>query len=254
MEAYTYSILFIIGIVMGSFYNVVGTRLPLKKSLIKPRSSCMSCHHQLTIRELIPIASYILLRGKCSQCKVKIASFHLVIECSTGILFCLAYWRFGFSVEGLVALLFISLFAIITVSDIQYMVIQNRILLLFGVLILFLRLYIQHTSISELFGGALLGFGILFALSILSKGGIGGGDIKMYLVIGIVLGIQNTFISLFLASIFGLMVAALLKKGMREIIPFGPAIAVGSLLAYFFGDDLSSSYMQMMNLLWGSLI
>lgn len=246
---YTYSILFIIGSVLGSFYNVVGTRLPLKQSLISPRSSCTSCQHQLFIRELIPIFSYVLLRGKCSQCKNKIGLFHLVVECSTALLFCFAYWRFGYSIEVVVALLFISLFAIITVSDIHYMVIQNRILLLFGVVILFLRFTIQHTPIIELVGGAILGFGLLFALSILSKGGIGGGDIKMYAVIGLVLGIQNTFISLFLASMIGLAIALLLKKGMRELIPFGPAIAVGSLVAYFFGDELSSSYMQMMNFL-----
>lgn len=247
--AYTYSTLFIIGAVLGSFYNVVGTRLPLKQSLIAPRSSCTSCHHQLFARELIPIISYVLLRGKCSQCKNKIGVFHLAIECSTAVLFCFAFWRFGYSIEILVSLLFISMLAIITVSDIQYMVIQNRILLLFGVLILFLRFTIQQTPILELVGGAILGFGLLFALSILSKGGIGGGDIKMYVVIGLVLGIQNTFISLFLASVIGLFIAFLLKKGMRELIPFGPAIAIGSLVAYFFGDELSSSYMQMMNFL-----
>lgn len=242
MEILFLIIFFVIGTVLGSFYNVVGVRLPLKQSLLFPASHCVKCQHKLTVFEVIPILSYIFLRGSCRKCQEKIGLFHVVIELGTGILFMLAYWQFSLSWELLIAILFISLLAIITVSDICYMVIQNRILVIFGIALAVFCIALQNRPILESLMSMFFSSVLLTIISLLSKGGIGGGDIKLYLIIGFVLGFQNTFISLFLASLIGLIAALFLKKGFGSYIPFAPSIALGSMFAYFFGDTIALYY------------
>ncbi|MBQ0140228.1 MAG: prepilin peptidase [Kurthia sp.] len=237
---------FILGASLGSFYHVVGQRLPLGKSVITPRSQCDSCQHQLTIGELIPIASYFFLKGRCRKCGEKYGSLHILLEFLTGLLFVLAFLTCTSVLELTVAWTMISLLVIITVSDLLYTLILDKILLIFGSVIFLLRMVAPLDPLWDMFAGAFLGCAILLFLTVVSKGGIGGGDIKLYLIIGFILGSKLTLLSLLLSAIIGLLVALFLKKGVGQSMPFGPSIAGGSLLSYFYGEDLLNFYFSLL--------
>ena len=121
----------IFGLVFGSFYNVVGLRIPKKESIVTPPSHCVSCNRRLSAIDLIPVFSYVFLRGKCRTCGAKVSPIYAITELATGVLFAFATWKLGITWELLVALLFISLLVIINVSDIAYMLIPDKILLFF---------------------------------------------------------------------------------------------------------------------------
>ncbi|UCZ52096.1 prepilin peptidase [Bacillus shivajii] len=245
-----YIYLFVIGIILGSFYNVIGIRLPNKESVVHPRSHCSVCKRTLRPLELIPVISYIFLKGKCQTCRTTISPIYPGIELLTGFLFLLSYYHFGFSVELIVSLLFISLLVIVTVSDLTSYLILDKVLILFAVPILLLRLTVAPLDpFWSALLGAFIGFSLLLLIAIVSKGGMGGGDIKLYAVIGLVLGIQNTLLSLFFAAFTGAIVGLigmLVKNwGRKTALPFGPYIAIGSLVAYFYGDYLWQTYLQL---------
>lgn len=237
---------FILGTVLGSFYNVVGLRVPKQQSIITPPSHCVKCDKRLTALDLVPILSYILLRGKCRRCGVSISPIYMCTELATGILFALAYLHIGLERELLVSLLFISLLVIINVSDIAYMLIPDKVLLFFLPLLVIGRALSPLEPWWNSLVGAVLGFGLLLFIAVLSKGGMGGGDIKLFFLIGLVLGALQTVLTLFLAALLGLVVGGILlklrKQGRKTPIPFGPSIAVAALVVYFFGDHLLMWY------------
>ena len=240
---------FIFGLVFGSFFNVVGLRVPKKESIISPPSHCTNCSKRLGVLDLIPVISYLLLRGKCRNCKAKISPIYLITELVTGLLFAFAYWTIGFQFELVIAILFISLLVIITVSDIAYMLIPNKILLFFAPLLLVGRIVVPLEPWWDSVIGAVVGFGILLFIAILSKGGMGGGDIKLFFVIGIVLGTVHTLLTLFVASVIGMMIGVIILKlrgqGRKTPIPFGPSIALAAIIVYFFGNNIIDLYMDL---------
>src|SRR4051812_148795 len=120
---FIYIYLFVLGAVLGSFFNVVGLRVPEKQSIVRPRSHCPSCKRTLDAKDLVPVLSYIFLRGKCRSCGSRISAVYPAVELATGLLFMLAFYRVGLTGELAVALTFISLLVIIFVSDIAYMII-----------------------------------------------------------------------------------------------------------------------------------
>lgn len=236
----------IVGAIVGSFYNVVGLRIPKKESIVHPPSHCTNCQMRLTTIDLVPIFSYVLLRGKCRGCGTKISALYPTAEFITALLFAFAYWQIGWNEELFVALLFISLLIIITVSDIVYMLIPNKILLFFLPLLIIGRILSPLEPWWSSIVGAILGFGILLLIAVLSKGGMGGGDIKLFFVIGLVLGIVNTVLTLFLASVIGLIIGIITlsrKKQRRKTpIPFGPSIAIAAVIIYFYGTSILQWY------------
>ena len=246
-----YSIVFFIfGIVFGSFYNVVGLRVPKKESIVTPPSHCTSCQNRLKPIDLVPIFSYIFLRGKCRQCGVKISPIYMVTELVTGALFAFSYWKLGLSAELVIALLFISLLVIINVSDIAYMLIPNKILLFFLPLLIIGRIVSPLTPWWDSLLGAVVGFGILYLIAVVSKGGMGGGDIKLFFLVGIVLGMVNSLLTLFLASFIGMIVGIIVLKvsgkGRKTPVPFGPSIAIAAIVVYFYGEALVDWYWNLM--------
>jgi leader peptidase (prepilin peptidase) / N-methyltransferase len=260
MSSIIYTYLFLLGITLGSFYNVVGLRISDGMSIVKPGSRCPKCGHELKWYELIPLFSYLFLRGKCKECGVKIGIRYFLVELVTGLLFVYAYMILGFDWELLVALTLISLFVIITVSDLAYMLIEHVVILFFLVVVLIERYFIMmplefttfnlHPYLETLIGG-LSGFGVLFLIMYLggkyyNKEVMGGGDVNLYGIIGLVLGFKLTFLSLFLAaiiaSVLGLVLIQLKIIKRETPIPFGPFIALGSLVAYFYGSDLLNWY------------
>ena len=244
-------LLFLYGCVFGSFFNVVGLRIPLKKSIVVPRSACPNCGHQLKACELIPVISYVIQRGKCRGCKSRISPIYPIMELLTGILFMTAPLVVGWSGELVVAITLISMFMIIVVSDIHYMIIPDKILIWFaGIFLLELIVWPLNPWWDSLLG-AVTGFVLLLIIALVSNGGMGGGDVKMYAVLGLVLGVKLVLLSFFLSALFGAVIGglALLLKIVkrRQPVPFGPFIAAGTLAAYYWGSEIIDIYLQFLH-------
>ncbi len=248
MMTFFYICLALLGLVLGSFYNVVGLRLPKGESIISPPSHCPSCENRLRPIELIPVFSYIIQRGRCKHCQTKISPRYAFFELLTAFLFVLSFYYIGFELELIIALLFMSLCIIITISDIHYQIISNKVLIFFAVVIGVLRLIIPLEPWYDAYVGAAFGFGLLLLIAILSKGGMGGGDVKLFGVIGLALGFQGTLLTFVLASILGAVIGLFLmiiKKVKRDTpIAFGPFIATAAVIAYIYGDKILSWYGQ----------
>lgn len=243
IDAIAHIYIFLVGLVFGSFFNVVGLRVPKGESIVRPRSHCPSCQTTLSGRDLIPVFSYLFLRGKCRTCQAKVSPIYPIIEFVTACLFVGVWQVFGWSAEAIVAFVFVSLLIVITVSDISTMLIPNKILLFFGSIILLLRLTIAPLdSWWDTFVGAMVGFTLLLIIAIVSNGGMGGGDIKLFAVLGLYFGWQHVLLAFFLSVFVGAVIGGvglLLGKIKRKTpMPFGPAIAIGSVITLFFGEQL----------------
>lgn len=243
-----YLLIFLYGITLGSFYNVVGLRVPLNESIVRPRSHCSSCGRTLSVMELVPVLSYVLLRGKSKCCKASISPFYPIFELLTGLLFVVSPLLLGWSSELFVSWTLISLFIIITVSDLKYMIIPDKVLLFFSIVFIIERFFFPlHPWWSSLLGAA-VGFTLLLVIAIVSKGGMGGGDIKLFAVIGLVLGAKlvlvSFFLSTFLGTIGGIVGMAIGKSKKKQPIPFGPYIALGTLITYYFGNQIIQWYLS----------
>lgn len=243
--AYTI-LVFIVGLVFGSFFNVVGLRVPMKESIVRPPSHCTNCHRQLTAIDLVPVLSYVCLGGKCRSCGQTISWIYPMMELLTGGLFAICYWQFGFSKELIVALLFISLLVIVVVSDMAYMLIPDKVLLFFLPLLFLGRVISPLTPWWDNIVGAIVGFGILYGIAVVSRGGMGGGDIKLFFLLGLVLGTINTLLTLFIAAVIGMFVGIVLlqvrQQGRKTPIPFGPSIALAAVIVYFYGQVIIDWY------------
>ncbi|WP_411333518.1 prepilin peptidase [Metabacillus indicus] len=238
------------GLLLGSFYNVVGLRVPMKQSIVAPRSACPGCGHTLTAGELIPVVSYVLQGGKCKKCKARISPLYPFVEGMTALLFAAAALLLGWTGELAVALTLISLFMIIFVSDVKYMVIPDKVLLFFGGLLVFERILIPLSPWWDPLAGAAAGFSLLYAIAFVTRGkGMGGGDIKLFAVLGLALGWKLVLLAFFLSCLAGSLaggIAMLLGKAKRkEPMPFGPSIMAGTLAAYFFGEPLIDWYIRL---------
>lgn len=242
---------FLYGLLFGSFYNVVGLRVPKKQSIIRPRSACPSCGRTLSFLELMPVVAYVIQLGKCKHCGKRISPIYPIMELTTGLLFALAYIKIGWSFELVIALTLISLLVIITVSDLTYMLIPDKVLLVFtGIFII--ELIIEPLSPWwDSLAGAAVAFIMLLAIAIISKGGMGGGDIKLFTVLGLVLGVKLVFVSFFFANLIGAIIGiigmAIGKIERKKPIPFGPFIAIGTIMAYFFHKEIFTWYLSLVN-------
>lgn len=251
METVYIILFFLYGLLFGSFFNVVGLRVPKGESIVSPPSHCPACNRRLTAADLVPFFSYLFLKGKCRGCGAKISPIYPVMELLTGILFAFAYSQIGFTYELIAAILFISLLVIITVSDVAYMLIPNKVLLPFAILLAAARYLSPLSPWWDSIAGAVLSFLLLLAIAILSKGGMGGGDIKLFFVIGIVLGFIQSLLTLFFAAVIGAVAGMILLKksgrGKKTPIPFGPSIAAAAIIVYFYGQDIVGWYAQLLN-------
>ncbi|MFA9555950.1 A24 family peptidase [Evansella sp. AB-rgal1] len=250
MELTLHIYLFILGAILGSFYNVVGLRVPAGESIVSPGSHCPACNKNLTWMELIPILSFFLQKGRCRNCATKISPVYPFYEALTACLFTISPLLVGWSKELPIALALISLLIIITVSDLSTMLIPDKVLLFFLPLFILLTVISPLTPWWDSIVGAVVGFGILLLIAIVSKGGMGGGDIKLFGVLGIVLGLTGVFVALFIASFLGAVVGIAARMGKKvekgSPIPFGPFIAIGSLISYFFHNSIIEWYIQLL--------
>lgn len=235
-----YVILFIFGLVFGSFYNVVGLRLSKGESIVFPPSHCMNCNHRLHFFDLIPLFSYLFLKGKCRYCSKHISIKYPLFELLTAILFCLCYLKFGYSIETIISIILCSMLVIITVSDLDSYMIPDSVLIICSILIFGLYFYEYKTiPLNNLLNG-IASFIFMFLIKmlgnfILKKESMGDGDIKLMAVVGMVIGFKKAILSLFLASYLGLPYAIyiMVKKNVNHELPFGPFLSLASLILLF---------------------
>lgn len=237
--------IFIIGTIFGSFYNVVGARIPNGESIIRPASHCTTCNHKLGPLELIPVLSYLMLRGRCKHCGAKISWYYMGFELFCGFLFLLSYLVFGFSYNLIIALTFVSMLDIIIVSDCLYMIIPDSVLIIFGILLIAEKCYISGwEQVVPILISGVIAFLVMLGLKlfgdfIFKQESMGGGDIKLLGIFGLVMGWSNALLSIVAAAFIGLpmsLIAINLKK--THIVPFGPYLSVGALIVFFTQIDV----------------
>ena len=242
---------FFIGIVFGSFYNVVGYRLPKGESLIEPPSHCTKCNHELKWYELIPVFSYLFLGGKCKFCKEPISKFYPFIELLTGILFALSFYLFGFSYKFAIMLLVSSLFSIVLVSDINFLIIPDEVTIIFSFLIIIINfIFLGLEKALWLFLSGVVLFMIMFLIMklgnfIFKKESLGGADIKLMFLIGLVIDPIEGIFCIFLASILALPISFIkILKDKNNVIPYGPFLILSLILILIFGFN-SNMFLNM---------
>ncbi len=243
IEFITGTMIFIIGLIFGSFYNVVGYRLPNNMSIVFPTSHCPNCNHKLRFYELIPVISYIFLLGKCKNCKKRISLSYPFFEIITGVLFLLSYLVFGINMKFLISVTFISILIIISISDIKYYIIPNEVIIA-GSIIIIIEFIINSliTDVSIINGvvmpilNGLGAFAILYLFKIFGdalfqKESLGGGDIKLLFLIGLVLGFDMSIVVIFIASFIALPLSVIsLIKNDNNVLPFGPYLSLASVI------------------------
>lgn len=240
----------LIGLSIGSFINVCIYRIPTKKSIIFPPSSCPGCLKKIKVFDLIPVLSYILLRGKCRNCGEKISIRYPLVELFVGFLFVLVYLYFGLSVKALIYSAIVSILVIIFFIDLEHMIIPDGLNLLIGVLGITLNMIYPIDNykiiLLNMLYGFFLGGGLFLLLALI--GAMGGGDIKLMAALGLVFGwkllIPLMFFSFLLGGIIGLVLIVLKLKSMKDMIPFGPYITVASVIILFFGSDIVNWYLS----------
>lgn len=247
MEIYMYIIIFIFGSVMGSFLNVLAVRLSNNESIIYPRSHCHNCQHKLRWYELIPIVSYIIQKGKSRCCKTIIPISYLLIEIITGVLYCVSYHSFGLSLNLVISLIFISGLITMIVSDIEYMIILDEVLAITSIVIIVLELVffgLEYTGDKIIAG--VLAFATMYIVKLIGdkifkRESMGGGDIKLMFLFGIVIGYPLCICDIFLATFIAFPVAIYILLSRKDnLIPFGPFLAMAAILIHISKVDINS--------------
>ena len=237
MESLLIPLFFVFGLVFGSFFNVVIYRLPRGLSLVKPGSRCPHCGHELKAFELLPIFSFLWQKGRCRACKSAISWRYPVVELVTGLGFALVAWHSVAWSDYVVGLVFFSAMVVLALIDLEHKVLPN-VLTLPGVALGLLFALLNWTiPLWPSLLGTLVGFGLLFAIALISRGGMGIGDAKLMALIGSFFGWKAVFYILFgaalLGSVGGLIFLYVTKQGRKTPIPFGPSLAAAALV-YFF--------------------
>jgi leader peptidase (prepilin peptidase)/N-methyltransferase len=247
----------LLGLIVGSFLNVCIDRLPRNESIVYPPSHCAVCQHKLAVKDLIPLFSYLRLHGRCRYCQASIPRKLFWVELATGVIFALLYWHYGLSAELGVMAFYACLFIIIFVIDLEHGLILNKVVYPGMVVALLLALLPRPwltqwliTGVANAALGGAVGFVILFLIAIVSRGGMGWGDVKLAALIGLATGFPLVFFSLIMGAILGGILAVALmiakKKTRRETIPFGPFLALAAMITLLWGSDILSWYLGLM--------
>lgn len=259
METIYIILVFIYGLLFGSFFNVIGYRIPNNMSIVKPGSFCPKCKHKLKWYELIPVLSFLIQGGKCRKCKSKISYFYPVIELLTGILFVTSYLIFGISFNFVLSVLISSFLVIVIVSDFNYLIIPDEVTIFFSIASLVIQAIFDYKlAIASLVYGLFL-FAVMYLImyigsKIMHEEALGGGDVKLMFFIGTMLNVMNPisfsdlsslinlsnglfqiFLSNFLAFPFALY--SYFTKHKRGI-PFGPFILLALLVMFLTSTDI----------------
>ena len=245
--AWNDSLIFVLGALIGSFLNVCIVRIPREESILLPRSHCRHCNAPLPFYDLIPLLSYLRLKGRCRFCHKRISFEYFMVELLTAFLAVWTISTFGLRVQGASYFVFVCSLIVITFIDIHHRIIPDTISIGGTILGFLLSFYFLNITPVESLLGIVSGGGLLFLLAMIyfkitKREGMGGGDIKLAAMIGAFLGYQGVFLTLFLSSIigslWGLSLVVLNKKAFSETLPYGPFLALGALLTLFFQDTI----------------
>lgn len=267
MEEYSpYFILFsfLVGLCFGSFLNVLIYRLPAMKSVVFPSSSCPSCETKLGLVELIPVFGYLILRGRCRHCKNEISLRYPLVELAVGVLFAFSFYYFGYTVNAFFYLVLLYLLLAIALIDLKHRIVPNK--LVFAGLIAGLIFYlpalgnllidlpswlIVERDLLDAAGGFLVGGAIMLVIILVSRGGMGAGDMKLMAMIGLFVGLRGTavvmLLGFFLGAVVGvsLMVLGILTR--KDAIPFAPYLSLAAIIQVLWGESIWNWYINLLN-------
>jgi len=261
----TLTIIFaLLGMAIGSFLNVCIDRLPVGRSLLSPPSHCDACQHRLSIKDLVPLLSYIWLRGRCRYCHARIPLRSLWVEIASAFLVAFSYWHYGLGAAFAVTAFYSCLFLVILFIDWEHQLILNKITYPAALLALVISFFHPPPGIidislpwpmvaaglsgftSSLLGGA-VGFFFFLIPILINPQGMGWGDVKLAGLIGLVAGFPGVFIALLIGIVIGGVYAIALlllrKKGRKDVIPYGTFLAIGPIVTLFWGNDILGWYL-----------
>ena len=249
MLVYCLVVAFILGAVFGSFLNCAAVRIVNKESVVKGRSHCMSCGHALGVLDLIPLFSWLFLKGKCRYCKTKIPARYFLSELFMAVMTALCLLMFDLSFLALRNFILLCCLFALSMVDIDSLIIPNRFILIpIGAWAAYIPLaekpliYLRDGLIA----GAVFGVGLLLISllmdKVLKKESLGGGDIKLFFVMGLYLGLAKGLLALLVSCVFGL-VFVIIKKKKKEPFPFGPSISLATWLCLLFGSYVTDWYL-----------
>jgi leader peptidase (prepilin peptidase)/N-methyltransferase len=234
------------GLALGSFLNVVAARVPLRRSVVSPASACMSCSTPIAWHDNLPLVSWALLRGRCRSCGVRIPARYPAVELLTGLLWAGCVLAFGLTPDAVVAAFFCAVLVAISAIDLEHRIIPNRIVVPAAAVVL-----AAQTALHPSPEWALAAFGaafFLFVTAVIYPAGMGMGDVKLALLLGAMLG-RTVPVALMLGMVAALVPSVVLfarhgSKARKMGIPFGPFLALGSVVALFAGDELLDAYLS----------
>lgn len=238
--------LFILGAVFGSFLACMGYRIPNKIKTTYPSSFCSNCKKPLKWYMNVPIISYLYLGGKCYYCKQKIGFIYFLCEVIGAVLFALNYILFKFDLNFFLATIMTCVLIVTMVSDFEYYYISDRVLIISGMLIILVSfIFMDYVSAFYRVLTGIIMFAVMYGIKILGnimfkRESLGDGDIKLMGIIGLALGLMNSFVSLFFGALTGLIYSLFtLKKNKEGLIPFGPFLIIGSLIVIYLSKYIT---------------
>jgi leader peptidase (prepilin peptidase) / N-methyltransferase len=265
-------IIFLFGLIIGSFLNVCILRIPIAKSIVLPPSHCPSCGTSIKPYDNIPVVSWLVLAGRCRKCKVRISAMYPMVELGTGLLFLACYLAFGLNAEALKWAIFAALMIVLTITDLRERILPDKVNFVGLGLGLLLSLFTRPVDGTALwlanhlfafpppeaalsFGDALIGAGAASGLLWLvaegyfrarGREGMGLGDVKMMAMAGAFLGLQRALLTILagslLGSVIGIAVITIGRKGRDFELPFGSFLGAGAMLVVFFGSSALDWY------------
>jgi leader peptidase (prepilin peptidase)/N-methyltransferase len=236
------------GLAVGSFLNVLAARLPLKRSVVHPASACMSCGTEIRWYDNVPLLSYVLLRGRCRTCGTRIGLRYPAVELTTALLVSGCVLAFGLTADAAVATLFCVALVAVSATDLEHRIIPNKIVVPAAALVLAAQTALHPSPEWAL--AALGASGFLFIAALAYPAGMGMGDVKLALLMGAMLG-RTVSVALMLGMIAALLPGIVLlakhgQKARKMGIPFGPFLALGSVVALFWGHAILDAYLALM--------
>lgn len=256
--------IFILGLLIGSFLNVCIYRIPKEESIVSKPSHCYNCGTRLKVLDLIPVFSYLLLKGKCRYCNIGFSARYMFVEILSAISFLSIFLKYGISIEFFAFAFLISILIVVFFIDLDHMIIPNGLVItaLIGGGLLFtyniyrpFEIFADRSPVNPILGmivgsGTLLLIAILGSIIYKTEDAMGMGDVKIFAPIGIFLGWRMTIVALFVSVVLGGIVSIGLiiknKKSKKEHIPFGPFIVVGTFITIMFGWDILNWYISLL--------
>jgi leader peptidase (prepilin peptidase)/N-methyltransferase len=237
------------GLAIGSFLNVVAARVPLRRSIVAPPSACMSCGSELAWYDNVPLASWLALRGRCRHCGTGISARYPLVELATALLVFACVWKFGATLDALVASFFCAVLVAVAATDLEHRIVPNRIVVPAAAVVLLAQTAL-HPSVEWAlggFGGALF----LFAAAVAYPKGMGMGDVKLALFLGAMLG-RTVAVALMLGMLAALVPAVVLflrhgSAARKAAIPFAPFLALGAVIGLFGGHGVLHAYLALLH-------